>query len=299
MTQPKSPKSWRRVLWVAFVAAVLGTFAWMVLRPKEPEPVYQGRPVSYWLSEYYRKGGAAFMDSKYPDPARDPEMSNGPIAALKQIGTNAIPNYLRLAKSHISKTQRTLLLSSWLKYYPRWLLSYLNDIEIASVESPRKARLGFMLLGSNGVSAVPDLIHLLKTSDNQTSRRTAATALGYVGLNAKDALPVLVQTIADHDEFVRVSAFRAIQEIGKDRSTREWHSDCVSVILPELKKLSDDPRCDHWLLVQLLEDLRFDVRLALPVLQPLLNDTNVEIALRARELLKLNDPEAAGENKLK
>jgi hypothetical protein len=65
-----------RSLLAVLLVAVVGGLAWQVTRPREP--VYQGKPLSYWLVR----------------PARDPNFN-----ALRALGTNAIPTLLQMLRA--------------------------------------------------------------------------------------------------------------------------------------------------------------------------------------------------------
>jgi hypothetical protein len=42
-----------RVAFAIVLVAGLGGLAWLVLRPRETEPVYHGKPLSFWLGAPY------------------------------------------------------------------------------------------------------------------------------------------------------------------------------------------------------------------------------------------------------
>src|SRR5579872_4898885 len=71
-------KTCNRIVLIVLFAAILGGFAWDVLRQREP--VYQGKPLSVWL-EGYERGGWARQNAD---------------EAVRQAGTNAIPTLLRM-----------------------------------------------------------------------------------------------------------------------------------------------------------------------------------------------------------
>ncbi len=43
----------RRILPILLLLAILATISWLVLRPHDPEPVYNGKPLTYWLDGFY------------------------------------------------------------------------------------------------------------------------------------------------------------------------------------------------------------------------------------------------------
>ncbi len=79
----------RRILIISLLIAVVGIISWLVLRPHDSEPTYQGKPLTYWLKGF---------GSGSPD-----EVTLKANEAVRQIGTNAIPTLLRLLKAKDSK----------------------------------------------------------------------------------------------------------------------------------------------------------------------------------------------------
>jgi hypothetical protein len=75
-------RSRSRIVFAVLVAVILGALAWFALRPQEHEPVSQGKPLTEWLNDL----GSSTN-----------EVSARAEAALRQMGTNAIPGLLKEA----------------------------------------------------------------------------------------------------------------------------------------------------------------------------------------------------------
>ena len=83
-----------------------------------------------------------------------------------------------------------------------------------SAQLKRKRNAAILKLGKDiQISAVPALIQLLQ--DQKASiRRNAASALGQIGPEAKDAVSALIQSLQDQDEWVRSNTAWALGMIG-------------------------------------------------------------------------------------
>jgi len=299
MSQPKFPKSWRRVLFVALLVAVLGASGWLVLRPQKPEPVYQGKTLSTWMEQYYRMGDESAYRNKNagaPPPTNSAALREEAAIALREIGTNAIPYYLKLAATRISPMQMQIMYNkvfSKVSWRTPWLGTACYRWATEFSENPQKALLGFQLLGPAAKSTVPDLIHLMQTSDSRNSRRSAAYALSFIGPAAKDAVPALVQNFKDPYEMVRDATVTALFAIAQDHDTYRWRPECAAVMVPALSQLLSDTNTDVLRVVFMLSDLQGEARPAVPALMPFLNDTNVQISSATQNAIKSIDPEAA------
>src|SRR5882724_10172199 len=124
----------RRILTVTLLIAAVGALVWFLLRP-DPEPTYQGKPLSYWLDGFV---------SGNPSPDKATE-------AVRQIGTNAIPTLLCLLRAEDSKFKLKLIRLSQKQH----LINF--DLRTADFKH-MEAELGFECLGSLAKSAVPDII---------------------------------------------------------------------------------------------------------------------------------------------
>src|ERR1044071_4458241 len=76
-------KKTRAAAITALVLATLGALLWIRLSPGEREPVYQGKTLTRWLSDFW------------PGRNPTPEKVEQDKLAVHQIGTNAIPILLQ------------------------------------------------------------------------------------------------------------------------------------------------------------------------------------------------------------
>jgi hypothetical protein len=186
-----------RVLIALAAVAVLAVLAWTMLHTPAPEPVYNGKPLSYWLRGY----GYSY-DTNLPSSAQAD-------AALREIGTNAVPTLLRMLRAHDSPLKTRFL--KWAFRYRYFRINYPSAGTI-NLEACH----GFRALGPNAYGAVPELIRVLdeKASPNLVS--FSAMALAGIGPDAHAAVPSLLRMAVTTNENLRNSAFYALGQIHAD-----------------------------------------------------------------------------------
>jgi len=195
----------RRLFGIALVAGLLAGFGWLVLRPHEP--LYRGRPLSFWLEEAHASG--AYLREGVVTPAE---------LALRARGTNALPILLQMAGTPLNGFRRTLGYmaredSSRYLHLPPQL--YKHDL----------AAWGFRLLGPDARPAVPGLSRLLGKRDHDL-QRSGLECLAALGTNASEAVPEILKTFRDNsvrqsqapgsirDSELHLAAAYALAEIG-------------------------------------------------------------------------------------
>src|SRR4051812_17202672 len=84
---------------IVLVGALAG-LAWLLFSPHQP--VYQGKPLTSWMDQYQEH---ILANQKSADrPKRDQAE-----AAIRQIGTNALPTLLRMAGAKDSALKKKLI----------------------------------------------------------------------------------------------------------------------------------------------------------------------------------------------
>jgi len=172
-------KKRRKLVAFVLLAVVGGVVAYGLLQEKEKEkdePKYQGRYLSEWLEEY-----AAARSVDLPRRAETE-------AAVRSIGTNALP------------------------YFLKWIANEPFDVDIER----RRACLGFAILGSNAVSAVPGLLAIITTPPKREYYPPGVldpyTAAGYALQSiGESAVPTLKTALADPNQTNRdriIDAFK-------------------------------------------------------------------------------------------
>jgi len=143
--------------------------------------------------------------------------------ALGQIGPKAIPALIQaLGNEDIN-----------VRCAAAWALGYAGAEAAGAIpalvqalgsenESVREA--ATWALGQIGLAAVPTLVQIVGDQDgNAALRKSAAMALGYVGPEAEEAIPVLIHVLEDESREVRIGAEVALWHItGLQTGNVDW-----------------------------------------------------------------------------
>jgi len=227
--------------------------------------------------------------------------------AVDKLGTNVIPYALELAWTRDSALKRAILKSPW----PRnvfnffgWAKPYDRWVQASSV-NPQIATEAFKFLGPRAKPAIPELLRLLRTSDNPNGRAAAARMLGRLGRDAQPALPELLQGFKDPNLSVReavteavagISSIEAPSMVGDDSAMaeyRRYQEHSVDLMVPVVLKLLTDPGADADRLIGTLQYFSFEEGwAATPGLLQLMNHPNIAVRVRATNALKRIHPSA-------
>jgi len=170
-----------------------GLFAFLLLRFAEPS--YQGKTISAWQDDWAS------------------QKSRGWPEALQHIGTNAIPYAVQNLALNDSRwrSNYTRIQSKIPEVFKRFFPApkpLLREVDVANV---------FHYIGSN---SIPYAIALLK-HHSPSVRRAAAWGFGSLrkqSVAANQALPALIDALADVDPQVCFDAALSIREMGADAS---------------------------------------------------------------------------------
>ena len=255
---------------VLLLVIVAGLIAYQSLR--EREPVYAGKSLRAWLREY---------DGSWP-------RSTAAEAAIRQIGTNAIPTLLKILceKNSISTSKlgdfwgrhisRHRSLPTWVRY-PGWYLALTgNRNSLATV--------GFKVLGADAQQAVPALIQIYERNISPASQQETSLSLIGIGPAGRVAIPSFLRGAASPNQEVRRVAVVALSAL---------HAEPQLVVPALVKSLSDTNDVIRLMAVQGLQLFGPDAQQAIPAVVPLLTDSNLAVRLRAADALKAISPEAA------
>lgn len=185
----------RRILIAILALAVLGGAAWMMLSPRvEPEPVYQGKPLSAWLENFSPIG--TYFSTSNADAAR---------TAIQNMGTNTISTMLRMLSTPNLPWKNRLFV----------LAQKQHIIKIHYVEPQmlyNRALFGFQALGDpRSAGAVPELVKIY--DQNPAAQSLIAIILGQIGPDAKAAVPALLRGAASTNEYVCNNSLAALCQI--------------------------------------------------------------------------------------
>lgn len=209
----------KTIILATLAIIVLTLLTWRISRPAEP--TYQGRKLSSWLGDY---NPISYSDPELKRPAAD--------AAIRHIGTNAIPTYLRILR----ETDSPLKLKFYwgLKLRLKRLLQKQSLIEVdynPPAIKQHEVVLAFRQLKNRPESAIPFLIEIYDRNLSDSSKSSTAIILGLYGSKAKAAIPSLLQGATNADTYVRASAIEALSDINKD----------PFLVMPILLKSRRDP----------------------------------------------------------
>jgi HEAT repeat protein len=261
------------------LVAVGSVIVWQALQPGEP--VYQGRPLSSWLTTYRTRLTAyrtrVQINESIPTEARIAQQKAD--EAVRDAGTNALPTLLRMLRAKDSALKVKLL---DLAKRQRFIKIKYTPAE----ERNREARRAFEALGATAQSAVPTLIEIADRDISHTSQCCTIDALVLVGQPAKEAIPSLLRWATNADYEVRYCAIRALGKIGAEPDR----------VLPVLiKALPDSSSVVRMGAVWSLTDFEQNTKLAVPALVEFLNapsDSMSDRSYATNALLKI-DPAAA------
>ncbi len=290
----------RRVLLVLLgcaVVAVIIAVAW----PREREPVYQGKKLSEWM--------ALYSTSRPASPAQLEA-----AAAVRQIGTNALPHLLRwIVRENPAWREKAVDWGERILRPVSKSLSFKLSMRPRYASSPNHAAvtamLGFKILGQEAKSAVPELARIVNGGRRQPAAN-AMQALAYIG---QDGFPVLLTVVTNTTRSDRIHAVSAIASLstnvpgvipalvdcmrdsdwrisrvaGMQLSQERWAADLAVPIL--IRDLQSTNRC----LTSLISLERYGelARPAVPVLIELLNHTSLTVREVTTNALRVIAPE--------
>ena len=267
-----------RIALAVLLAAIIGVVTWQALHPREPEPVYQGKGLRVWLSEYQ----SAWLSQN----GRGREIAE---SGVRQIGTNAIPtllNMLRrkdppLASKLIPLWDRSIArishLPAWVRF-PSW---YRREAAALNFQ----ALMGFEILRADAREATPALIEIYDQSISPDSEFYASRALIALGPEAsRRAVPAFLRGAARSNPRTRGYALYALSEAQGE----------PSLVVPALvKALSDTNANIRGTAAMGLKEVGFAAQPAVPALVKLLSDPDAQVRRSAASALMRIDYDAA------
>ena len=191
----------RRKKKTAFILLGVLATAWLIalLCPREPEPAYQGKPISVWFREYVKQEG---INAKTAAEEK--------LEAVKSLGDAAVPfliSRLNQRDSRVDKAYQFL----WGKL-PVWVQKRLPRPKPAA-DIRRGALDCLSALGPSAVTALPALREAFRDEDVNV-RAYAAFAVPQLGSNALLTIPALTALLKDKEEFVRMAAAESLGKFG-------------------------------------------------------------------------------------
>jgi HEAT repeat protein len=199
-------KKGRFIAFAVLVVCLLIGISVAIRRSRE-SVIYRGQSLKTWSLQAYRGDSNA-------------------VVTLKELGTNAIPELLRLLKTKDSFFRQ----QTWthLPRLPRRLRQAIaRRFPPPQAEAVREAAARSLgRLGTNATVAIPALSRALRDNQGRVCWE-AATALAVIG---KDSIPVLINALDEKDARVRHAAADALGRIGPE---------AVAALPPLVRRLTD------------------------------------------------------------
>jgi len=250
------------------LVGVIGGIGWQSLRHREP--VYQGKSLSTWLEGYT-------PDPKSYRPLVEQPQWQQANAAVRGLGTNAIPSLLRMLRARDNPWKLKLVrLASNQRFIK---ISYVSASELNV-----RAAMAFGSLPDHGSNSVPELIQIYKENRSEESQSAVVLAFRSIGPAASQAVPVLLNAAGSSDLTIRHNALAALGEI---------HAQPDLVVPLLTKALRDQEPHIRSAAAMALRDFGAEAKPAVPALLELLKDGDSYVSTIAAESLEQIDPEAA------
>jgi hypothetical protein len=259
---------WRTITAALMLIVVISAFAlvWRATAPREP--IYKGKPLTYWLDQAYGDGNWTEVGEAEAHEA------------LLAAGTNAIPILLL----DLQARDRPLMdrLSDLLGRvgFKKYFGSYACDKNLEGV-------IGFEVLGTQAKDSVPTLAGIYKRHISPASEVAAIKCLGSIGPEARAAIPTLVSALANRANFGQ--NYSAAAALGAIHSEPE-------VVVPVLTDfLKTDDNSFRFALEKALQRFGSEAKPAMPELLSLLKDPQQTIYFRqqAYKTIQAISPEDA------
>jgi len=258
----------RRYLLVTLLLAILGFVSWLLLS-QPSEPVYQGKPLSYWCEQYTKTYG------------QDANMASVKQAgiAIRAIGTNAIPTLLNMLKARDSKFK--------LKLIELAEKQHLINIKWKTANFRRyEALRGFSALGPLAKPALPALIEMYNELGSYPFN--APEVIAEISGSMTEAIPGFIIDTTCGNPSIR---WRAVGRLGQMHAKPE-------LAVPALTKcLHDESHIIRQTAAVSLAAFGSDAKSAVPELIKALADPSSDVRDAAASALQKIDPEAAAKTK--
>jgi HEAT repeats len=254
-------KSRLRFVLAALFAGLLLAVCLTQLSPKEP--AFQGKQLSFWLDQY--------RANLIPvDDAKKIALHDEARRAVRQIGSNAIPNLLTMLRE-----TESVAVANW-----RALVSKQRVVRLHSkpawVRNADGLR-GFQILGADAKEAVPALIAIYEQKLSDSSQSSAVEALGAIGPEASAAVPALLRGAVGSNSLVRARTIDALGQI---------HADPETVVPTLVQSLGDADRGVRLIAMRALGNFGSNAQQAIPVLTVLLQDPDKLVSKSAEQAIK-------------
>ena len=184
------------ILCVSFLSVIAW---WLTVREREPR--YAGKPLSQWLRE-----------SDFTSSPHRLETVRKTDLALNAIGTNSFPYLEKMLCATDPPWKRVAIAFNSKQSLLR--------LPVTPAQVCRgRAMMGYSALGPAAGADVPRLIQLMNSQKSSEVQCCIAATLGAIGPEAREAVPVLMNAVTNHNADVSRSAVLALRNIRRDNET--------------------------------------------------------------------------------
>ena len=181
---------------VLLLIAVLGV-AWEISRPRIPDPIIDGKHLTYWLGTYPIPGSIPLSRVQVERVQAD--------SAVCEAGTNAIPLLLRYISARDSVFKLKMMNWAAKQHIIRFPLEYARNRR-------SHAEFGFQALGAQGSNAVPELIRIYET-DTSSPNYFIIQTFGCIGPSAEVAVPLVLKAATNSNTTLRTLAIHSLGQM--------------------------------------------------------------------------------------
>lgn len=261
------------------------SLAWLALMQSlldGGEPVYQGKTLTSWLSD--------FDFGRFQDAAKTAK-NEAAERAVEAIGPAAVPVLVERLNTKSLASKRFLERIESLQRQEK--TEEASNLVGSSMVDDINTVAAFRILGAKAKPAIPELIELLapalhaaqftgEPATELADRKSlaAADALAAIG---PDAIPPLIEALKSEDVSIRFGAAMALESFGPDRE-----------IVTALVEALIDPDCDvRWRAVRTLGNFRAMPQVVVPAIaERLRNDSASTVRFYAVSALRKFGPAA-------
>ncbi len=170
----------RRIASITAVLAFLAFLGWLAFHSSEPS--YHGKSLSAWLE-------LARQNDELENVLQDIYLDTPSARAVRAIGKDALPTLLRIAHTRDTLPRQALFDLSQRYHWLGFRTQRFEDVQF-------KAAYGFLVLGPEAKSALPELISMLDDHAPEV-HLLAAFAIGKIGPDGAPAIPALQRLITN------------------------------------------------------------------------------------------------------
>jgi hypothetical protein len=201
----------RKLIFLAIVLLVVAVGLVLILRPRN-EPKYQGRYLSEWMEDHVQKV--------------TPAEARAVNEAIENIGTNGLPFYVAWVGLRTPQWKHSLFekLPDWL----RQIGFIANGLEQKNYLRTAFGVKAIWLLGTNAVSAIPQLQAKLENRTNFYLVKDASRALAGIG---PPSVPALRSAFANPEQINRPAILWSFRWL----SFSGCSNDCMPIVIAALE----------------------------------------------------------------